>query len=49
MLWEHKPIAECFHSFSEFYQTFTLVLLYLNRNLEGLFSISFRKHYEETK
>ena len=40
--------GECFHSFFEFSQTFTGVL-YLDRNTENMFSVSFIKHRDEKK
>ena len=43
-----QAAGECFHSFFEFSETFTGVSI-IDRNVENMFSISFRKHCDEEK
>ena len=43
-----RAADECFHSFFEFSQT-SWVFVYLDRNMEYMFSISFRKQRDEKK
>ena len=38
--------GECFRSFLKFSQTFTSVSIERDRNMENMFSISFRKHHD---
>ena len=42
-----QAAGECFHSFFEFSQTFARVSITQYRNMENMFSISFRKHYNK--
>ena len=48
MLWEHKPQASVSTAFSSS-PKLSRVFLYLNRNTENMFSISFRKNRDEEK
>ena len=46
MLWEHEPQASVSAAFSSS-PKLSQVFLYLDRNTENMFSISFRKHRVE--
>ena len=48
MLWEHEPQASVSTAFSSS-PKLSRVFLYLDRNMENMFSISFRKHGDEKK
>ena len=48
MLWEHEPQASVSTAFSSSPKR-SRVFLYLDRNTENMFSISFRKYRDEEK
>ena len=48
MLWEYEPQASVSTAFSSS-PKLSRMFLYLDRNTENMFSISFRKHCDERK
>jgi len=48
MLWEHEPQSSASTAFSSS-PRLSRVFLWLDRNTENMFSISFRKHHDKKK
>ena len=49
MLWEHESIGECFYNFFVSSPQLSQGFLELEKNMQNMFSISFRKFRDERK